>query len=117
MYGATMPHDPPVNEIKAELFRALAHPVRIRALELLVEHPCTVSELQAEMGIDAARVSQQLSVLRRADLVRTERSGTTVTYSIKDPLLGDLLAVARRLLIASLEARRDLLHELERSGR
>jgi len=40
-----------------------------------------------------------------------------VTYSIKDPLLGDLLAVARRLLIASLEARRDLLHELERSGR
>lgn len=53
MYGAAMPHDPPVNEIKAELFRALAHPVRIRALELLVEHPCTVSELQAEMGIDA----------------------------------------------------------------
>lgn len=109
----TKPTDTPVFELKAELFKALAHPARIRALELLAEGERSVSELQPDVGIESAHLSQQLGVLRRAGLVSTRKQGTTVYYSIKDPLLVDLLAVARELLIASLTESRELLAELE----
>lgn len=106
----------PVFEVKAELFKALAHPARIRALEVLTEGERSVSDLQPDVGIESAHLSQQLAVLRRAGLVVTRKEGTTVYYSIKDPLLVELLAVARRLLIASLEETRELLEGLERAG-
>ena len=105
--------DEPVFELKAQLFKSLAHPARIRALELLVEGERSVSELQPDVGIESAHLSQQLAVLRRAGLVTTRKEGTTVYYSIKEPLLADLLAVARRLLIASLSESRELLAERE----
>lgn len=107
--------DAPVFELKADLFKALAHPARVRALEVLAAGERSVSELQPEVGIEAAHLSQQLAVLRRAGLVVTRRQGTAVFYSIKDPLLVELLAVARRLLIASLVETRDLLAGLEAS--
>ncbi len=103
----------PVFEIKAELFKALAHPARIRALEVLAHGERSVSELQPEVGIEPAHLSQQLAVLRRAGLVVTRKEGTTVFYSIKDPQLVELLGAARRLLIASLPETRDLLAGLE----
>jgi ArsR family transcriptional regulator len=103
----------PVFEVKAELFRALAHPARIRALEVLAEGERSVSELQPDVGIEPAHLSQQLGVLRRAGLVATRKVGTTVYYSIRDPLLIELLAVAKALLIQSLAETRDLLAELQ----
>lgn len=103
----------PVFELKAELFKALAHPARVRALELLVDGERSVSELQPDVGIESSHLSQQLGILRRAGLVTTRKEGTTVIYAIKDPLLAELLGVARRLLIASLEESRDLLLELD----
>ena len=59
----------PLSEIKAELFKALAHPARVRALEVLVEGEHTVGELQPLVGIESSHLSQQLGVLRRAGLV------------------------------------------------
>jgi ArsR family transcriptional regulator len=103
----------PVFELKADLFKALAHPARVRALEVLAEGEWSVSELQPHVGIESAHLSQQLGVLRRAGLVTTRKDGTTVHYSIKDPLLIELLAVAKALLIASLRESSDLLHELQ----
>lgn len=108
--------DGPVFERKAELFKALAHPARIRALEVLVDRERSVSDLQPEVGIESSHLSQQLAVLRRAGLVTTRKEGTTVFYAIKDPLLVELLAVARRLLIAALEETRGLLAELDASA-
>ncbi len=102
----------PLSEIKAQLFRALAHPARVRALEVLAVGERSVSELQPEVGIELAHLSQQLGVLRRADLVATRRDGTTIHYSIKDPRLVELLAVARSMLITSLEESRAILEEL-----
>jgi len=86
---------------KAALFRTLAHPMRVRALEILVNGETSVGDLAELLGADAAHVSQQLSVLRRADLVTTRRAGTTVFYGIKDPLLVAVLEVTRRFLVAS----------------
>ncbi|MEX2292422.1 MAG: metalloregulator ArsR/SmtB family transcription factor [Acidimicrobiales bacterium] len=108
-----MESSPPLFEVKADLFKALAHPARIRALEVLAEGERSVSDLQPAVGIEPAHLSQQLGILRRADLVTSRREGTTVIYAIRDPRLVDLLAVARALLISSLEGTRDLLAVLE----
>jgi len=111
-----MAEQAPVFELKAELFKALAHPARIRALEVLAEGERSVSDLQPDVGIESAHLSQQLAVLRRAGLVATRKDGTTVYYSIKDPLLVELLAVAKALLIKSLSETSGLLAELQASS-
>jgi ArsR family transcriptional regulator len=102
----------PLSEIKAELFKALAHPARVRALEVLVDGEKTVGELQPLVGIESSHLSQQLGVLRRAGLVVTRREGSSVFYSLRDPLVADLLAVAKQLLLSTLSQTRELLDEL-----
>src|SRR4051794_17461417 len=91
----------PLSVAKAEMFKALAHPARIRSLEILAEGERSVGELQPLVGIELSHLSQQLGVLRRAGLVVARREGSSVFYAVKDPLLIDLLAVARQLLLGS----------------
>jgi ArsR family transcriptional regulator len=102
----------PISEIKADLFRALAHPARIRALEVLAEGERSVGEMQPLVGIEASHLSQQLGVLRRAGLVATRKAGSSVFYAIRDPELVQLLASAKRVLINSLAESQDLLADL-----
>ncbi len=104
--------DRPLSEIKAELFKALAHPARVRILELLVDREHTVGEMAPLVGLEASHLSQQLGILRRARLVTARKDGTRVVYAIRDRALVDLLAVAKRLLINSLTETQDLLAEL-----
>jgi DNA-binding transcriptional ArsR family regulator len=80
---------------KAELFKALGHPVRIRILELLRAGELTVSDLQEPLGIEMSSVSQQLALLRARQLVTGRREGTSVYYRVVDPQVFDLLDVAR----------------------
>ncbi len=103
----------PISEIKAELFRALAHPARIRALEVLADGEHSVGEMQPLVGIESSHLSQQLGVLRRAGLVTTRKEGSSVYYAIRDPALVELLAVAKRLLIHSLSESSALLAGLQ----
>jgi len=105
----------PLSEVKADLFKALAHPARIRALELLTQSECSVRELQPLVGIESSHLSQQLGVLRRAGLVTTRKDGSSVIYAIRDPLVAELLAVAKQLLLATLSDTRDLLAHLTAS--
>jgi DNA-binding transcriptional ArsR family regulator len=102
----------PLSEVKAELFKALAHPARIRALEVLSERERSVSELQPLVGIESSHLSQQLGVLRRAGLVSTRKEGSSVIYALKDPLVAELLLVAKRFLLSSLTETSDLLANL-----
>lgn len=102
----------PVSEIKAELFKALGHPARIRVLEVLSKGEHSVSEMQPLVGIESSHLSQQLGILRRAGLVTSRREGTSVIYSLSDPLLAELLAVAKQLLISSLVENESLLADL-----
>ena len=103
----------PIFQLKAEMFRAMGHPARVRALEVLVDGERSVGELATEIGIEASHISQQLGILRRAGLVSTRKEGSTVFYAIRDPQLVELLAVAKQLLITSLTQTRALLVELE----
>ena len=102
----------PLSEVKAELFKALAHPARVRALEVLAEGERTVGDLQPLVGIESSHLSQQLGVLRHAGLVSTRKEGSSVVYSLRDQRVAELLAVAKQLLLASLTQTRDLLADL-----
>ena len=102
----------PLYEVKANLLKGLAHPVRIRLLELLSDSPeLPVSALQAETELEASHLSQHLSVLRRHHLVVSERRGSHVFYRLADPRIRELLAVARALLLTMLSEDTDRLSE------
>lgn len=111
----------PIAALKAELFKALAHPVRVRALERLVDpaldsRELSVGDLAELLGLEITQVSQQLAVLRRANVVVTRRDGNTIYYSVRDPRMSQLLAVARQLLLANLQDSQTLLASLEEEG-
>lgn len=106
----------PLYKLKAELFKTLGHPARIRALELLAERDRTVSEMLSEVGLEASNLSQQLGVLRRAGVVVASKDGNTVVYSIASPVIAELLAVARQVLTGLLSGQVALLEDL-RAGK
>jgi len=102
----------PLYQLKAEFFKTLGHPARIRVLELLSQREHAVAELLPEVGIEAANLSQQLAVLRRARLVVTRKEGSTVFYSLTSPQVAELLAVARTILTTVLSGQVELLDDL-----
>src|SRR5512139_2222452 len=102
----------PLYQAKAEFFKTLGHPARIRVLELLSEREHSVSEMLPEVGIEPAHLSQQLSVLRKMNLVVTRKEGSTVFYSLVSPQVAELLAVARRILTQVLATQVGLLDDL-----
>ncbi len=102
----------PLYQAKAEFFRTLGHPARIRILELLAERDHAVHELLEQISIEPSNLSQQLSVLRRTSMVVSRRSGGEVVYSISVPEVRDLLLSARKILVARAEAQSEFEDEL-----
>ncbi|MBP2364882.1 ArsR family transcriptional regulator [Pseudonocardia parietis] len=105
----------PLYQAKAEFFKTLGHPVRIRVLELLSIREHAVSELLGEIDVESANLSQQLAVLRRAGLVRTRKEGSAVHYSLTSPEVSQLMAVARSILTGVLAGQIELLEDLRTS--
>lgn len=104
----------PLYEVKANLFKGLAHPLRVRVLEVLAasadETP--VSDLLDATGLEASHLSQHLAVLRNYRLVTAERRGNQVLYRLAYPQVADLLRVARALLAEVLQTtERQLLEQ------
>lgn len=91
-----MPHQS-LPAFKADLFKALAHPTRIRILELLRPGEMTVTELQSHLKVESSSVSQQLGILRAKSLVEGRKEGTSVYYCISEPKVCDLLDIARAI--------------------
>ncbi|MED7825458.1 ArsR/SmtB family transcription factor [Streptomyces chiangmaiensis] len=102
----------PLYQLKAEFFKTLGHPARIRVFELLSEREHAVAEMLPEVGIEPAHLSQQLAVLRRANLVVTRKEGSTVYYSLTSPHVAELLRVARTILSGVLAGQAELLADL-----
>ncbi len=110
----------PVTELqvfKAEFFRALAHPIRIRILETLATGEHSVQQLQDALKVHQPIASQQLAVLRGKNIVVARKEGSSVRYSLRDPLLANLLEVARRIFNNQLIGSQSLLRELQRETR
>ena len=102
----------PLYQAKAEFFRMLGHPVRIRVLELLQDGPMPVRDLLADIGVERSNLSQQLAVLRRSGIVTAVREADTVVYSLAGPDVAELLRAARRILTELLAGQQDLLADL-----
>ena len=107
----------PLQTFKAEFFKALAHPVRIRILEVLIGGERSVQDLQEALGLEQPIVSQHLAMLRAKNIVRARKEGTTVWYAVRVPLMGELLAIARRVFDGQLNDSQTMLRELRREGR
>ncbi len=102
----------PVYVVKAQLFRTLGHPVRIRILELLADGERTVGDLQDALDLDSSGTSQHLAALRQQGVLESRRVGTSVYYRIRDPRVSQLLAVAKQILTSALSDSQALLGHL-----
>jgi DNA-binding transcriptional ArsR family regulator len=100
-----------LQRFKADFFKALAHPTRIRILELLQSGEKSVSELQLELAVEGSTVSQQLAILRMKNVVETRKSGNLIYYRLRDPRISELLDVARQLFDAELRELQRLANE------
>jgi ArsR family transcriptional regulator len=103
----------PIYQVKAEFFKVLGHPARIRILEVLGERERSVGELIPEVGLEASHLSQQLGLLRRASILTSRKEGATVFYSVTDRRIFELLEVAKEILTTTLAGSSRLLTELE----
>lgn len=86
-----------MQQFKAEFFKALAHPLRIRILEILADGNKSVNEIQQLAESEGSAVSQQLTVLRSKNIVTGSKEGNRVIYSLRDPMIIDLLDVAKKI--------------------
>ena len=102
----------PLHQLKAEFFKTLGHPMRIRVLELLSEREHAVGEMLPHVQAEPSHLSQQLAVLRRSGLVITRKEGSAVYYSLASPQVAELLAVARAILTSVLAGQAELLDDL-----
>src|SRR6266545_4747530 len=107
----------PLYQLKAEFFKTLGHPARIRILELLAEGERSVGELAPEVGLESSHLSQQLGVLRRAGVIIARKQGNSVIYSLASPQVAELLAVARAVLTGLLNGQVGLLKDLRADSR
>ncbi len=101
----------PLYEIKANLFKALSHPARIRVLEILCAagEPTPVSEILSRTHIEPTLLSQHLAVLKRHQVVTGERVGNAVYYQLAHHKIAELLMIARTFLADTLAERQDQL--------
>src|SRR5476651_1706442 len=98
----------PVHEVKANLFRVLGHPARIRILEVLRDGERSVGALQLELGLDSSGTSQHLAALRRIGLVQSRREGTSVYYRVDDERVFDLLSAGREIISRQLSEQQSI---------
>ena len=106
-----------LQSLKADFFKALGHPVRVRLLEILRHGGRSVQELQQALQLDQAIVSQHLARLRAKDVVEARKDGMTMRYTVRDAAVGELLDVARRIFSRHLEGTQHMLRELQREQR
>jgi DNA-binding transcriptional ArsR family regulator len=110
--GGAVDASRPIYAVKADLFRVLGHPTRVRIIELLRDGERSVGSLQGSLGLDSSGTSQHLALLRRHGLVEGRRDGTTVHYRVTESAVFDLLEAARILLGRVLARQRAELDDL-----
>jgi DNA-binding transcriptional ArsR family regulator len=105
-----------LRQFKAEVFHALAHPTRIAIVELLRDGPLPAGKLIARLGVEQANASQHLSVLRSKQIVLNRKEGNQVIYSLRDPILSDVLDLMRRYFQAHISGTLAALGEMEKEA-
>ncbi len=109
---SSRPGQPPVYALKADFFRVLGHPARVKLLQALRGGELSVGALQDVLGLDSSGTSQHLAALRKQGLVVGRRDGTTVYYRVKDPRTFELLELAKGIIASTLAENKALLDDL-----
>src|SRR6204780_1387547 len=104
-----------LRRFKADIFQALAHPTRIAIVELLRDGPLSAGTLIERLGIEQANASQHLSVLRSKQIVLNRKDGNQVFYSLRDPILSEVLDLMRRYFLAHISGSLATLGEIEKA--
>lgn len=107
---------PELSQFKAEFFKALSHPLRIRILDALRNGEVTVGDLTARLEVEQSTLSQQLAVLRNRDFIVARKSASNVFYSVRDPAIFRLLDVAREIFNNHLVDVKEMLAQLRKIG-
>lgn len=105
-----------ISQFKAEFFKALAHPLRIRILDQLRKGECGVNDLCSRLDVEQSHLSQQLAILRSRNIVATRKKGLNVYYSVRDTELFNLLDVAKKIFNNHLIDIKDMLSQLVVTG-
>lgn len=103
-----------LRRFKADIFQALAHPTRIAILELLSGGELSAGALIEKLGMEQANVSQHLAVLRAKQLVSHRKAGNQVFYSVRDPIIIDVLNLMRTYFHVHLKEALEMLGEMEK---
>ena len=102
-----------LRRFKADIFQALAHPTRIAIVEMLRDKEVPAGAIFERLGVEQANVSQHLAVLRAKQIVVNRKEGNQVFYSIRSPLLIDVLDIMRQYFQERLSEAKDMLEEIQ----
>lgn len=100
--------------LQAEFCKAMAHPVRLEIIDLLKAGGQSVGQLAEIVGVSQANLSQHLSVLRNRGVVRAERDGNSVTYSLTDAKIVEACSLVREILVKQTDRRQAVIFRGER---
>ncbi len=106
-----------LQSFKASIFQALAHPSRIAILEALRASELSAGAIQERVGIEQANLSQHLAVLRSRQIIVNRKEGNQVFYSLRDPMLLEVLDILRRYFQANLSQAIAMLEEVTAEDR
>ena len=102
-----------LRRFKSEIFQALAHPTRIAILEFLSEGELSAGALIEKLGIEQSKASQHLAILRAKQVVVNRKVGNQVFYSVRNPVLTEILRLMRQYFYSQLKETTGLLAEME----
>jgi ArsR family transcriptional regulator len=103
-----------LRRFKAEIFQGLAHPTRIAMVEALRNGETSAGRLIEQLGLEQANASQHLAVLRTKQIVTNRKEGNQVFYSLRDPVLIDVLDILKRYFSSQLSRNMAMLHEIQK---
>jgi ArsR family transcriptional regulator len=103
-----------LHQFKAEIFQGLAHPTRIAIVELLRAGEMSAGRLIEQLGLEQANTSQHLAVLRGKQIVTSRKEGNQVFYSLRDPVLIEVLDILKRYFSSQLSHSMAMLHEIQK---
>jgi len=104
----------PLRRFKAEIFHALAHPTRIAIVEALRDGELPAGKLIDKLGLDQANASQHFAILRAKMILMNRKVGNQVFYSLRDPVLIEVLDILRGYFYAQLNSTVNMLKEAAR---
>ncbi len=103
-----------LRRFKAEIFQALAHPTRIAIVEALRHGETSAGQLIERLGLEQANASQHLTVLRSKQIVVSRKEGNQVFYSLRDPVLIEVLDILKRYFYSQLSQTMSMLKEIQK---